>query len=151
MPDVHTPEVRSRNMSAIRGADTKPELLIRSGLHRRGFRFRLHRRDLPGRPDLVLPKYHAVLFVHGCFWHRHDCHLFRLPATRTEFWQSKIESNVRRDAKVRAMLNEAGWRQLVVWECALKGRARLEPNELMQRISTWLHSNEAMGETAGKS
>src|ERR1700710_434307 len=91
--DVHSPEVRSHNMSRIRGRDTKPEMLIRRGLHARGFRFRLHARDLPGRPDLVFPKRSAAVLVHGCFWHGHDCPMFHLPATRPEFWQAKINSN----------------------------------------------------------
>jgi DNA mismatch endonuclease (patch repair protein) len=138
-------------MSGIRGANTKPELTIRSGLHALGFRFRLHANDVPGKPDLVLPRYRAAIFVNGCFWHHHDCHLFRLPSTRTEFWQNKIEGNVRRDAKVRALLANAGWRQLVVWECALKGRTRLDPDDLMQRISKWLRSEKTTGEIRGKS
>jgi DNA mismatch endonuclease, patch repair protein len=138
MPDVHTPEVRSRNMSAIRGADTKPELLIRSGLHRRGFRFRLHRRDLPGKPDLVLSKHHAVLFVHGCFWHGHDCNLFRWPATRKEFWETKITTNRERDARVMRELTSAGWRVGEIWECALKGPDRLALAAIIDSCSEWL-------------
>jgi DNA mismatch endonuclease (patch repair protein) len=138
MPDVHTPEVRSRNMSAIRGADTKPELLIRSGLHRRGFRYRLHDRELPGRPDIVLPKHGAVLFVHGCFWHGHDCSLFRLPATRTEFWKAKINGNRERDRKAVRELSKQGWRVGEIWECALKGPDRLDPASLSDRCAAWL-------------
>ena len=97
MPDVHDPTTRSRNMAAIRGRDTKPELQIRSGLHRLGYRFRVNRKDLPGKPDIVLSRFHAVIFVHGCFWHGHDCHLFRLPETRTEFWAAKIGASVETD------------------------------------------------------
>ena len=129
-------------MSAIRSADTKPELLIRSGLHRRGFRYRLHRRELPGRPDLVLPKHGAVLFVHGCFWHGHDCHLFRWPGTRVEFWREKIEGNRRRDAAALTKLTTLGWRVGIVWECALKGRTALDPVEMISRCSVWLAGNE---------
>ena len=95
-------------MAGIRGSDTKPELAIRSALHRRGFRFRLRRRDLPGKPDLVFPKHSAVIFVHGCFWHGHDCHLFRWPGTREEFWRDKITSNAARDRRQRSALLEAG-------------------------------------------
>src|SRR5262245_13588963 len=99
MNDVHTPEVRSYNMSRVRGRDTRPEMLIRRGLHARGYRFRLHARELPGRPDLIFPARRAVLFVHGCFWHGHSCPMFRLPLSRQEFWAAKIEANRVRDAR----------------------------------------------------
>ena len=138
MPDVHTPEVRSRNMSAIRGADTKPELLIRSGLHRRGFRYRLHSRGLPGRPDLVLPKYGAVLFVHGCFWHQHTCDTFRMPGTRQAFWKAKLGANTERDRSTELRLRSDGWRVGVIWECALRGPARLPADTVADRIAAWL-------------
>src|SRR6516165_796645 len=114
MADVLTPQQRSLNMSRIRGRDTKPELLLRRGLHGRGFRYRLHRRDLPGCPDLVLPRYHAVVFVHGCFWHDHHCHLSKLPETRQEFWRRKIEGNAARDRKAAVALQGRGWRVLVI-------------------------------------
>src|SRR5689334_13526787 len=99
MADVHTPEARSRNMRAVRDRNTKPETIVRKMLHSRGFRYRLHVRTLPGTPDLVLPKYRAVIFVHGCFWHGHDCYLFRMPTSRRDFWEAKIGSNKRRDAQ----------------------------------------------------
>ena len=118
MVDVLTPEQRRLNMSRIRGKDTKPELMLRHGLHARGLRYRLHRKDLPGRPDMVFPRYRAAILVHGCFWHGHDCPLFKLPATRREFWAAKIEGNQARDARDIAGLAAAGWRVLVVWECA---------------------------------
>ncbi len=105
-------------MSGIRGKNTKPELLIRSELHKAGFRYRLHRKDLPGRPDLVFSRHRAVLFVHGCFWHQHDCHLFKWPSTRPEFWREKIEGNLERDRKQYAELQNAGWRIATIWECA---------------------------------
>jgi len=111
-------------MAAIRGKDTKPELMIRRGLHAKGFRYRLQGRGLPGRPDLVLPKYHAVIFVHGCFWHRHDCPMFRWPQTRREFWREKINGNARRDAEAIGFLLDVGWRVGIVWECALTGRGK---------------------------
>jgi len=119
-------------MSGIRGKNTKPELVIRSALHRAGFRFRLHRKDLPGRPDLVFPRYRAVLFVHGCFWHRHDCHLFRWPSTRQEFWRVKIEGNVARDHRQYTELQDVGWRIATLWECAMKGRTRLPCPEVVE-------------------
>ncbi|MDU8945993.1 very short patch repair endonuclease [Ovoidimarina sediminis] len=139
MADVHDKATRSRNMAAIRGADTKPEMMIRRGLHARGFRFRLHDRTLPGRPDMIFPKYRAVLFVHGCFWHGHNCHLFKWPGTREEFWREKIGANVVRDRASTEALREAGWRVGVVWECALKGRQRHAADEVLEAVSEWLH------------
>lgn len=127
-------------MAAIRGADTKPELMVRKSLHARGFRFRLHARDLPGRPDLVLPKHSAVIFVHGCFWHGHDCSLFRWPSTRKEFWEAKIGTNRERDARAAGLLSGDGWRVGEIWECALKGPDRLDPAVVTDRCSAWLHS-----------
>jgi len=120
MADVHTALQRRRNMQAIRGRDTKPELVVRRTLHRMGYRFRLHRPDLPGRPDIVFPARSAVLFVHGCFWHRHDCPNGRqLPKTRTHWWREKLDSNRRRDAAAQRKLRRLGWRVMVVWECQL--------------------------------
>ncbi|PSJ22143.1 very short patch repair endonuclease [Halomonas sp. ND22Bw] len=121
MTDVVDSETRSRMMSAIRGKNTSPELAVRRYLHARGFRFRLHRRDLPGNPDLVLPKYRLVIFVHGCFWHRHEgCFYATSPATRKDFWRRKLDGNVERDRRQQAELIETGWRVLVIWECGLK-------------------------------
>ena len=118
MTDVHTPEQRSRNMAAIRGANTKPEVRVRSVLHAMGYRFRLHRKDLPGRPDIVLPKLRTVIFVHGCFWHSHDCRWGSVvPKTRAEFWAEKRAGTVERDERSMAALAAAGWRVLVIWEC----------------------------------
>jgi DNA mismatch endonuclease (patch repair protein) len=120
MPDVVSKEVRSRMMSGIRGKNTKPEMLIRKELHARGFRFRLHRKDLPGRPDIVLPRHNAVIQVQGCFWHGHACQLFKYPENNAAFWREKIHSNRERDARTNAALIALGWRVLTVWECATR-------------------------------
>jgi DNA mismatch endonuclease, patch repair protein len=137
-------------MAAIKGKDTSPELALRRGLHARGFRFRLHRRDIPGVPDLVFPARGAVLFAHGCFWHRHDCHLFKWPATRPQFWREKIEGNVERDTNVRDELSASGWRVGVVWECALKGRNRRSLEDVLSECADWLNSNRQSMEIAGR-
>ena len=123
MTDVVSPQVRSRMMSGIRGKNTRPELLIRRRLHRLGYRYRLHSSKLPGKPDLVFPRYRAVIFVNGCFWHGHDCHLFKWPSSRAEWWRAKITRTRATDAASRKALAQAGWRILDVWECALKGSA----------------------------
>ena len=136
--DVLTPEQRRLNMSRIRGRDTKPELRIRCGLHRRGLRFRLHRKDLPGKPDLVFPRYRAVIFVHGCFWHGHGCHLSKAPATRPEFWETKISGNIARDRRVVANLIEGGWRVLIIWECALRGASKLTEEEVLAPAASFV-------------
>lgn len=130
-------------MAGIRGKDTRPEMILRRGLHARGYRFRLHVRRLPGSPDLVFPGRRAVIFVHGCFWHGHGCHLFRLPATRQEFWRAKIEGNVARDAAAEGALEADGWRVLTIWECALKGRERLPVEEVLDRAAKWLVNGPA--------
>ena len=129
-------------MAAIRGADTKPELIIRKGLHAKGLRYRLHDRKLPGRPDLVFPARRAVVFVHGCFWHGHDCPLFVMPKTRTEFWSDKISGNRTRDEAAMRTLQESGWRTGIVWECALKGRQRLGIDAVIDMLSAWLSSGD---------
>ena len=134
MADIVSPAKRSRMMAGIKGKNTKPEILIRQMLHKRGFRFRLHRKDLPGRPDIVLPKYNSVIFVNGCFWHGHeDCKLFRYPKSRTGFWKTKIEGNKRRDKEKLAKLRP-DWRVLVVWECAVKGSQKLEAGTLEELV-----------------
>ena len=136
-------------MAGIRGQNTRPELLLRRGLHALGFRFRLHDRALPGRPDMVFPRYRAVLLAHGCFWHGHDCPLFRWPATRREFWQAKIEGNRARDAATLERLAGAGWRRGIVWECAIKGTGRLPQGEVVSRCAEWLKSEEGQLELRG--
>jgi len=124
-------------MSGISGRNTKPELIIRRLLHRKGFRFRLHASELPGKPDLVFPKYRAALFVHGCFWHGHNCRLFKWPATRVDFWRMKIEGNRANDLRVIRALQDAGWRVGVVWECAMRG-ADKDLDQLTERTVRWL-------------
>lgn len=136
-------------MSGIRGKDTTPEMILRRGLHALGFRFRLHDKALPGKPDLVFPKYHAVIFAHGCFWHGHDCHLFKWPSSRPEFWLAKINRNRDVDARSELRLAEYGWRQCIVWECALKGRARLPLENVIANCAEWLKSDSATLEIRG--
>ena len=136
---------RSRNMARIHGANTAPERLFRSGLHRAGFRFRLHSRQLPGRPDLVLPKYSAVVFVHGCFWHCHPgCANATTPKTRADFWAQKLNGNRRRDVSQIRSLLKARWRVLVVWECALKSPAIQASTTA--RAGRWLRGRSRYGE-----
>ncbi len=118
---------RSWNMSRIRSKNTKPETLVRSYLHRLGFRFRLHRKDLPGTPDIVLPKHSVVIFVHGCFWHRHSgCSLTATPKTRTAFWEAKFRANIARDRRAKRALRQEGWHAVTIWECQTRTLKRLE-------------------------
>lgn len=138
MTDVVDAETRSRMMSGIRGKDTQPEMLIRSMLHRAGFRYRLHHAGLPGKPDLVFPKYKALILINGCFWHGHDCHLFKWPSSRPEFWREKIEGNKARDVNNLRKCRDAGWRVMVIWECAMKGNSRVPAEELSTCIRDWL-------------
>lgn len=133
--DIVDTATRSRMMAGIRGSDTKPELVVRRYLHSRGFRFRLHRKDLPGRPDLVLTKHNLVIFVHGCFWHCHfNCFYSRIPKTRVDFWSEKLGRNVERDAIQIERLIELGWRVLVIWECGIK-LAKSDLSEIDRLIS----------------
>lgn len=137
MTDVHTPEQRSRNMAAIRGKNTKPEIKVRSILHSMGYRFRLHRKDLPGKPDIVLPRLTLAIFVHGCFWHHHDCRYGRaVPVTRAEFWESKRADTVARDIRNAKALKSEGWRVLVVWECSTRS-----DEELLRCLNAELRSD----------
>lgn len=125
-------------MSGIGPKDTKPEMFIRRGLHAMGYRYRLHDRRLPGRPDLVFPGRRAVIFIHGCFWHGHDCSLFRWPGTRPDFWRAKISGNINRDARVRSELLALGWRVLDIWECVLRGRERQDPEAVLAACAAFL-------------
>lgn len=126
MPDVFSPEKRSEVMRAIRSKDTKPEIAIRSALHAAGFRYRLHVRDLPGKPDIVLPRYKLAIQVRGCFWHGHTCHDGHVPKSRVDYWPNKLARNVERDRKNDKLLRQAGWELLNVWECECSSRERLQ-------------------------
>jgi DNA mismatch endonuclease (patch repair protein) len=126
MPDVHTPEQRSRNMATIRSKNTRPELVVRAIAHQLGYRYRLHVRTLPGAPDLVFPRQRKIINVHGCYWHMHKCRFGSVvPKTNADFWQTKRQGNVERDRRTLSALRRAGWRVLVVWECETKDSARL--------------------------
>ena len=149
MADVLSTEQRQFNMSRIRARDTKPEMLIRRGLHARGFRYRLQDRKLPGRPDLVFPKYGVVILVHGCFWHGHHCPMFRMPITRREFWSQKIRTNQYRDATAHAALLALGWRVLTVWECSLKGTARWKIESVMDAAVDFIRGEHPTGSISG--
>ncbi len=140
MTDIVSPEKRSQMMAGIKGKNTKPEIKIRKGLFNFGFRYRLHDKVLPGKPDIVLPKYKAIVFVHGCFWHRHMCRLFKWPKSNTDFWQEKLNGNVLRDNKHYYELIKQGWRVLVIWECAVKGKNTNEFTKVILKISDWLKS-----------
>ena len=149
MPDIVSPEVRSRMMSGIRGKNTKPEMVIRKQLHSLGFRYLLHDTRKPGKPDMVFPKYNAIILVHGCFWHGHDCHLFKWPGSRKEFWHAKIERNRGKDRENLSGLIDIGWRVMTIWECALKGRERLSIDDIMNSVSGWLCSDARQAEIRG--
>ena len=151
MTDVLTQAQRRFNMSRVRGKHTQPELVLRRGLHRRGLRYRLHAKGLPGRPDLVFPTRKAVIFVHGCFWHMHDCPRFRWPATSEGFWREKIQGNHERDRRVRKELDDIGWRVQVVWECALRGAGRRSLDEVLDVCEAFVNAGgNAVPEVAGK-
>lgn len=149
MADVVSPEIRSRMMAGIRGKNTKPEIILRRGLHRLGFRFRIHQTDLPGKPDLVFSKHRAVLFAQGCFWHGHECHLFKWPKSREEFWRTKIQQNQKRDKDALENLQAQGWRVGEVWECALKGPGRLDVEAVLGLCAEWLLSSAGRLEISG--
>ncbi|WP_353151905.1 very short patch repair endonuclease [Pollutimonas bauzanensis] len=139
LADKVSPEIRSRIMAAIRSKDTKPEMVVRRGLFARGFRYRLHKSHMPGKPDLVFPKFGAVVFVHGCFWHGHEgCRLYRPPLSRQDYWNSKIERNQIRADAAEAKLREQGWRVSIVWECSFRGKAPEEQALKLDQLASWL-------------
>ena len=144
MVDIVDPASRSRMMRGIRSKNTKPEMVVRRLLHARGFRYRLHDRKLPGTPDMVLPKYRAAIFVSGCFWHGHNCSLFRLPGTRPDFWAEKIGQNRARDVRSHNALIEGGWRYATIWECALRGKRSNSLEKIGSSLADWIRSNEAV-------
>lgn len=130
-------------MSKIRGQNTKPELEVRRVLWKMGYRYQLYRKDLPGKPDLVFPKYKAVIFINGCFWHKHGCRFSKLPATNMKFWKQKIESNCLRDKKNIEELKDLGWRVCIIWECAIRNKSwKTESDSVINTVAAWLHSNE---------
>lgn len=148
MTDTVSPNKRSQMMSGIRGKNTKPELLVRKALFSAGFRFRLHCRKLPGVPDIVLPKHRVAVFVNGCYWHRHDgCKFFKLPSTRVEFWKEKLNGNKKRDLLKSSALQAAGWRVLIIWECAVRDQTILK--NLPKLFSDWLNGGNMTGEITG--
>lgn len=145
MTDIHSKETRSFNMSRITAKDTKPELLVRKYLFSKGFRYRVNVKDLPGKPDIVLPKYRTVIFIHGCFWHGHeDCKYFVIPKTRTEWWTEKIRKNTERDKKVHTELKAISWNIMTIWECQLKAQKRQQTLvgiiALLEKL--WLNSHK---------
>jgi len=140
MTDIVDSKTRSRMMSGIKGKNTKPEVKIRKALFAKGLRYRLHEKKLPGRPDLVFPKYRAVVFVNGCFWHGHGCSRFKWPSTNTNFWKTKITRNKSRDLESAKKLKELGWRVLTVWECATRGPNRWDWHNLIDEITAWIES-----------
>ncbi|MBB6611777.1 DNA mismatch endonuclease Vsr [Pontibacter sp. Tf4] len=138
MADVHSKETRSYNMSRIKGKDTKPELMVRKFLHSKGYRYKLHDKTLPGKPDIVLPKHRTVIHVHGCFWHGHEhCRYYVIPKTRTEWWQQKINRNKELDEQNFQKLTQEGWKVLTIFECELKASSR---DLTYDRILTFIHS-----------
>lgn len=150
MADIVDPATRSRMMSGIRGKNTRPEVKIRKALHAKGFRYQLHRKDLPGKPDLVFPKYRAAVFIHGCFWHSHSCSLFRWPSSNVEFWQKKLSGNRQKDISNIEGLEAQGWKVITVWECAIRGRNKAGAEETVTRIADWLLTGTTGFELAEK-
>ncbi len=145
MVDVVTPDKRRRMMAGIKGKNTKPELIVRKELFRRGFRYKLHDKQLPGRPDLVFPKYKSVIFVNGCFWHKHECKLFKWPDSNREFWKKKITENSKRDQRNRDSLSSEGWGVRTIWECALKGKKSNDIEREIDDLSQWLVNGSLQG------
>lgn len=133
-------------MAAVRSRNTKPELVIRKGLHELGFRYRLHVATLPGRPDITLPKYKAVIFINGCFWHAHHCGRFRFPVNNAEYWLNKLNRNAARDRASLAAIREMDWRSLTIWECSISGKQSLGAAEVVARTAAWLLGNQPSAE-----
>ena len=142
-------QTRSRIMAAVGQKNTGAEMKLRRAIHKTGLRYRLHDRTLPGSPDLVFPRFNAVVFVHGCYWHSHGCYRSTVPKSHKEFWTGKFDANRARDERNVAHLRAEGWRVLTVWECALVGRTAMPPEEVAQDVASWLAGDEATGEIGG--
>lgn len=145
MVDVHSKEIRRKNMQAIRTENTFIENRISYLLNQMEIPFDVQMKTLPGKPDFVIESYKAIIFTHGCFWHKHDCHLFKPPKTRTEFWLNKIEQNCNRDKRNINDLIQQGWNVLIIWECALRGKLKLTDEQLSERLEEWLCSGNELG------
>ena len=141
---------RSRIMSRVGQKDTGAEITLRSALHKAGFRYRVHDRRLPGSPDLVFPRFGAVIFVHGCYWHSHGCYRSTVPKSRHKFWTDKFQRNQSRDKRNIRLLLKSGWRVLTVWECVLLGKNAMPSHEVTRRVRTWLHGTDAQGQVSRK-
>lgn len=142
MTDIVDKKTRSRMMSGIKGKNTKPEVLIRSALHKEGFRYRIHVKNLPGKPDIVLKKYNAVIFIHGCFWHKHNCKYFKLPKSRTDFWTDKLNKNVENDSKNLKKITDLKLRVCIIWECAMR-EAKYDVKKIIFQVKNWLLSESS--------
>jgi DNA mismatch endonuclease, patch repair protein len=149
--DTVDKSTRSYIMSRVGQKDTGPEILLRSSVHAAGLRYRLHDRGLPGSPDLVFPRFHTAVFVHGCYWHSHGCYRSSVPKSRQEFWAEKFEANRSRDERNLRLLREGGWRVLTVWECALRGKSARTSLDIADTVKAWLVSSDDVGEIAGTS
>lgn len=132
---------RKRIMSSIKSKNTKPEMIIRKGLFRRGYRYRLYDKKIPGTPDVIFPRFQALIFVHGCFWHGHGCKLYRMPKNNVLYWESKILRNQQRDSEILQRLLSLNWRVMLIWECAIVGKYSYSPDTLFSQIEKWLHSS----------
>lgn len=146
MADTFSKKERSNLMSRIGSKNTKPEMKIRKGLHSMGFRYSLHDKNLPGKPDLKLPKYNTIIEINGCFWHGHDCTGFRMPKSRLDYWENKIEKNRSRDKKNINKLFEMGWRVLIIWECSMRGKYSQDLVGVLEKAKNWLLSDKEFGE-----
>lgn len=144
--DIVSKKTRSKYMAGISGKNTKPEVRVRKELHHRGFRYRLHSTELPGKPDIVLKKHKTVIMVNGCFWHMHKCNLFKLPKTNTSFWREKLTKNVERDRRNEKILKKSGWRVFIIWECGVKGRNPKVIKAAVDTFETWLATDSIKGE-----
>lgn len=147
--DNLTKSARSKRMSLIRGQNTKPELLVRQLLYKVGYRYRINAKNFPGKPDLLLPKYRTAIFIHGCFWHGHECHIGHIPKSNIKFWQDKITSNKNRDTRRITELNSEGWRVLTIWECSLLGKTKFEPLQMLSRIEAFLEAKNIQNDSIG--